>query len=44
MSSTFEKPVKVVKVNKKPRRRGRPAKGEKRDPVSLKRLDPFYFV
>ncbi len=34
-----EKPVKKVKEAKKPRKRGRPAKGEKREPVALKRLD-----
>lgn len=34
-----EKPAKKVKVPKKPRKRGRPAKGEKREPAPLKRLD-----
>ena len=34
-----EKPAKKVKEAKKPRKRGRPAKGEKREPVVPKRLD-----
>ena len=34
-----EKPAKKVKVDKNPRKRGRPAKGEKREPPPLKRLD-----
>ena len=34
-----EKPAKKVKVPKKPRKRSRPAKGEKREPAPLKRLD-----
>ena len=34
-----EKPAKKVKEPKKPRKRGRPAKGEKREPAPLKRLD-----
>lgn len=34
-----EKPVKKVKEPKKPRKRGRPAKGEQREPVAEKRLD-----
>jgi transposase len=34
-----EKPAKKVKESKKPRKRGRPAKGEKREPVVPKRLD-----
>lgn len=34
-----EKPVKKVKGPKKPRRRGRPAKGEQREPAVEKRLD-----
>ncbi len=34
-----EKPAKKIRVAKKPRKRGRPAKGEKREPIKLKRLD-----
>jgi len=34
-----EKPAKKVKEPKKPRKRGRPAKDEKREPAPLKRLD-----
>ena len=34
-----EKPAKKVKESKKPRKRGRPAKGEQREPVAKKRLD-----
>jgi hypothetical protein len=34
-----EKPVKKVKAQKKPRKKGRPAKGEQRDPAVEKRLD-----
>jgi len=34
-----EKPAKKVKEPKKPRKRGRPAKGEKREPVVPKRLE-----
>jgi len=34
-----EKPVKKVKEPKKPRKRGRPTKGEQREPVVVKRLD-----
>ena len=34
-----EKPAKKVKEPKKPRKRGRPAKGEKREPTVQKRLD-----
>ncbi len=34
-----EKPVKKVKEPKKPRKRGRPAKSEEREPVTEKRLD-----
>ena len=34
-----EKPAKKVQVKKKPRKRGRPAKGEQRQPVAEKRLD-----
>jgi hypothetical protein len=34
-----EKPVKKVKEPKKPRKRGRPAKGEQREPAAEKRLD-----
>ena len=34
-----EKPAKKLKVPKKPRKRGRPAKGEKQEPAPLKRLD-----
>jgi hypothetical protein len=34
-----EKPAKKVKEPKKPRKRGRPAKGEKREPAPQKRLD-----
>jgi len=34
-----EKPAKKVKESKKPRKRGRPAKGEKREPAAIKRLD-----
>lgn len=34
-----EKPAKKVKEPKKPRKRGRPAKGEKREPAPEKRLD-----
>ena len=34
-----EKPAKKVKEAKKPRKRGRPAKGEKREPLAQKRLD-----
>ena len=34
-----EKPAKKVKEPKKPRKRGRPAKGEKREPAVPKRLD-----
>ena len=34
-----EKPAKKVKEPKKPRKRGRPAKGEKREPAAQKRLD-----
>lgn len=34
-----EKPAKKVKEPKKPRKRGRPAKGEKRDPLAPKRID-----
>ena len=34
-----EKPAKKVKEPKKPRKRGRPAKGEKREPAVQKRLD-----
>ena len=34
-----EKPAKKVKEPKKPRKRGRPAKGEKREPAAKKRLD-----
>ena len=34
-----EKPAKKIKVIKKPRKRGRKAKGEKREPIKLKRLD-----
>ncbi len=34
-----EKPAKKVKEPKKHRKRGRPAKGEKREPAPLKRLD-----
>lgn len=34
-----EKPAKKVKAPKKPRKRGRPAKGEQREPVVEKRLD-----
>lgn len=34
-----EKPARKVKESKKPRKRGRPAKGEKREPVAPKRLD-----
>ena len=34
-----EKPAKKVKVPQKPRKRGRPAKNEKREPAPLKRLD-----
>ena len=34
-----EKPAKKVKEQKKPRKRGRPAKGEKREPAPPKRLD-----
>jgi len=35
----LQKPVKKIKVIKKPRKRGRKAKGEKREPIKLKRLD-----
>lgn len=34
-----EKPAKKVKEPKKPRKRGRPAKGEEREPATEKRLD-----
>ncbi|KAF0188632.1 MAG: IS4 family [Desulfobulbaceae bacterium] len=34
-----EKPVRKVKEQKKPRKRGRPAKGEQREPVVEKRLE-----
>lgn len=34
-----EKPAKKIKEPKKPRKRGRPAKGEKREPAPLKRLE-----
>ena len=34
-----KKPLKKKKVVKKPRKRGRPAAGEKREPVKMKRLD-----
>ena len=34
-----EKPAKKVKTQKKPRKRGRPAKGEKREPAPQKRLN-----
>ena len=34
-----EKPAKKVKESKKPRKRGRPAKGEQPEPVAKKRLD-----
>lgn len=34
-----EKPVKKLKEPKKPRKRGRPATGEKREPAPVKRLD-----
>jgi len=34
-----EKPAKKVKELKKPRKRGRPAKGEQREPAAKKRLD-----
>lgn len=34
-----EKPVKKVREPKKPRKRGRPAKGEQRQPTAKKRLD-----
>jgi len=34
-----EKPAKKVKESKKPRKRGRPGKGEKREPAPEKRLD-----
>ncbi len=34
-----EKPARKVKAPKKPRKRGRPAKGEKREPAPQKRLD-----
>ncbi len=34
-----EKPAKKIQEPKKPRKRGRPAKGEKRQPVAEKRLD-----
>ncbi|WP_394713424.1 transposase [Desulfogranum marinum] len=34
-----EKPAKKVKMPQKPRKRGRPAKSEKREPAPLKRLD-----
>ena len=34
-----EKPAKKVKEPKRPRKRGRPAKGEKREPPDLKRID-----
>jgi hypothetical protein len=34
-----EKPAKKVKETKKPRKRGRPAKGEKREPAPQKRLN-----
>ncbi len=37
-----EKPVKKMKTAKKARKRGRPAKGEKREPIKLKRLDRQY--
>lgn len=39
-----EKPAKKLKETKKPHKRGRPAKGEKREPAPLKRLERQVFL